>query len=136
MLSYLHFSSPPVEPTTVVSVIGPSESKLAMVSRRWARVLFFPWSLRVIGPMTRVASDVFSELLIQYWTLPETLLNPACRNLLTAGSVTTMLLAVSSAHDQMKVGARVRVMSRWSLRLVSVGARAEAMPIVLVEGGF
>lgn len=45
-----------------------------------------------------------------------------------------MLLAVSSAQDQMKVGARVRVMSRWSLSLVSVGARTEATPMTLVKG--
>lgn len=86
----------------------------------------------MIGPMTRVPSVVFSVFLTQDWTLPETLLKPACRNLLTAGSVMTTLLAVSSAHDQMKVGARVRVMSRWSLSLVSVGARTEATPMTLV----
>lgn len=114
-LSYLHFSSPPpppVELTTVVSVIGPSESKLAMVSRRCGRVLPLPMSLRVMGPMTCVPTAVFSVFLAQDCTLLVTLLKPACRNLLTAGSVTTTLLAVSSAHDQMKVGARLRVMSR------------------------
>ena len=59
----------------------------------------------------------------------------ACRNFLTAGIVMTTLLAASSAQDQMKVGAMVRVMSRWSLSLASVGARTEATPMTLVTGG-
>jgi hypothetical protein len=133
-LSHLHLSSPPADPTTVVKVMGPMESKLAMLSRRGGRLAFLSCSLRVMGPMTCVPSEFFSVLRIQDPTLLETLQKPACRNLLTAGSVTTMLLAVSSAQDQTKAGARVRVMSRWSLNLVRVGARTEAIPIVLVEG--
>lgn len=109
-VAYLHFSSAPVftELTAVVTVMGPSESKLAMVSRRWGRVLL-PWSLRCMGAMTRVPMTVLSALFFQARARSETLLRPACRNWLTAGSVMTMLLAVSSAQDQMKVGARVWV---------------------------
>lgn len=87
-----------------------------------------------MGTRTRVPITVLSALFFQDSNRSETLLKPACRNWLTAGSVMTMLLAVSSAQDQMKVGARVRVMSRWSLSFVSVGARTEAMPITLVRG--
>lgn len=88
-----------------------------------------------MGPMTRVPITVLSALFFQARTRSETLLKPACRNLLTAGSVMTTLLAVSSAQDQMKVGAMVRVMSRRSLSLVSVGARTEATPMTLVRRG-
>lgn len=79
-------------------------------------------------------SAVLSALFFQARALSESLLKPACRNLLTAGSVMTTLLAVSSAQDQMKVGASVLVMSRWSLSFVSVGARTEATPMTLVRG--
>lgn len=136
-LAHLHFSSAPVftESTAVVTVMGPSESKLATVSRRCGSVMFvLPCSLRWIGARIRVPITVLSALFFQARTRSETLLKPACRNWLTAGSVMTMLLAVSSAQDQMKVGARVPVMSRWSLSLVSVGARTEATPMTLKWG--
>lgn len=86
-----------------------------------------------MGAKTRVPIIVLSALFFQARTRSATLLKPACRNWLTAGSVMTMLLAVSSAHDQMKVGAMDRVMSRRSLSLVSVGARTEATPMTLAR---
>lgn len=75
MLAYLHFSSAPVftESTAVVTVIGPSESKLATVSRRCGRVLL-PWSLRWMGAMMRVPITVLSALFFQASTRSETLL--------------------------------------------------------------